>query len=412
MKTNIILLLAACAWIGTGCTAHHHEHSEGEEHHHEHTEAHEHDHSHEHEGHDHHADSHGHIHIGASRSEKHSDDEIILHKKEADAIGLTTKTVRPEAFHEVIKCSGVLSNASGDERTVVAPVSGVVSFGNKSLVEGMAVKNGQPMLSLSAGSLSEGDRSERVRIAYGVARRNYERAEVLVKDRIISQKEFDQIEQEYKNSRMAYEAIGRDSIQGMRVTAPIGGFVKSVLVNEGDYVAEGQPLVQLSKNSRLRLQAEVSERYLNRLPSIVTAKFKMPYEAKVYSLDDMNGRMLGYGRSAAGSFYVPVSFEFDNRANLVSGSYVEVFLVSSPEQNVLIVPQSALAEEQGLYFVYLKEGEEVYKKQEVAIGATDGENVRIVSGVKPGDEVVTRGVYQVRLAANSGVIPEGHSHNH
>ena len=160
------------------------------------------------------------------------------------------------------------------------------------------------------------------------------------------------------------------------------------------------------------MQAEVSERYLNRLPSIVTAKFKMPYEAKVYSLDDMNGRMLGYGRSAAGSFYVPVSFEFDNRANLVSGSYVEVFLVSSPEQNVLIVPQSALTEEQGLYFVYLKEGEEVYKKQEVAIGATDGENVRIVSGVKPGDEVVTRGVYQVRLAANSGVIPEGHSHNH
>ena len=63
-------------------------------------------------------------------------------------------------------------------------------------------------------------------------------------------------------------------------------------------------------------------------------------------------------------------------------------------------------------FVYLRLDEEGYKKQEVTLGDTDGANVRILSGLHEGDRVVTRGVYQVKLAAHSGVIPEGHSHNH
>ena len=114
----------------------------------------------------------------------------------------------------------------------------------------------------------------------------------------------------------------------------------------------------------------------------------------------------------AGGAYVPVVFELDNRGEVVPGACVEVYLRSSAVDNAWVVPVSALTEEQGLYFVYLRLDEEGYKKQEVSIGDTDGANVRILSGLHEGDRVVTRGVYQVKLAANSGVIPEGHSHNH
>ncbi|KAA6327429.1 Multidrug resistance protein MdtA, partial [termite gut metagenome] len=72
----------------------------------------------------------------------------------------------------------------------------------------------------------------------------------------------------------------------------------------------------------------------------------------------------------------------------------------------------ALTEAQGLYFVYLQTGEEAYKKQEVTPGEENGERVRILSGIKPGDRIVTKGVYQVKLAANSSVMPEGHTHSH
>ena len=44
--------------------------------------------------------------------------------------------------------------------------------------------------------------------------------------------------------------------------------------------------------------------------------------------------------------------------------------------------------------------------------ATVGHVVEIVSGITGGEKVVTEGAVFVKLASNSGAIPEGHSHNH
>ena len=94
------------------------------------------------------------------------------------------------------------------------------------------------------------------------------------------------------------------------------------------------------------------------------------------------------------------------------GSYAEVYLLSTPRDNTLTVPLPSVTEEQGLYFVYLQLDEEHYKKQEVELGQGDGHQVEILSGLKEGDQVVTRGVYQVKLAALGSSIPEGHGHSH
>ena len=66
-------------------------------------------------------------------------------------------------------------------------------------------------------------------------------------------------------------------------------------------------------------------------------------------------------------------------------------------ENVLSVPVSALIEEQGVYSVFIRLDEEGYKKQWVTLGANNGSEVQILSGLKPGDEVVTRGAYQIKL---------------
>ena len=49
-------------------------------------------------------------------------------------------------------------------------------------------------------------------------------------------------------------------------------------------------------------------------------------------------------------------------------------------------------------------------KREIVVGASNGEKVRVLSGLKPGDKIVIKGAYQVKLAANSSVVPEGHDH--
>jgi multidrug efflux pump subunit AcrA (membrane-fusion protein) len=54
--------------------------------------------------------------------------------------------------------------------------------------------------------------------------------------------------------------------------------------------------------------------------------------------------------------------------------------------------------------------EDAYKKQEVTVGANDGINTEILSGIKTGDKVVSKGAYHVKLASASSAIPHGHEH--
>lgn len=339
-------------------------------------------------------------------------DEIIFPKEKAEAAGLKTETIQPGDFRQVIKTSGQILSAQGDEVTVVATANGVVSLTNAVVSDGTPVKGGEVLMRISAKNLADGDPTAKLRFEYEAAKKEFVRAENLVKDRIISAKEFEQAKLRYETAKNAYEALaGKVTTQGVAITAPISGFLKNRLVNQGDYVSVGQPLATISQNKRLQLRAEVSERYFKDLSGITSANFKVPYDQKLYQLDELNGRLLSFGKSSAqNSFYLPVTFEFDNIGEIVPGSFTEVYLLSGIRNNVLSVPVSALTEEQGLFFVYLRLDDEGYKKQEVTTGQTNGDRIQILSGVKPGDQVVVKGAYQVKLAATSSVVPEGHSH--
>lgn len=358
-------------------------------------------------------EGHGHEAEGEAK-EAHAAhaDEIVLTPEKAQAAGVQVEEVQPAAFRSVIPTSGQVLAAQGDEATVVAAVSGVVNF-TRSLIEGTQVSAGMALLTVSSQHILEGDPVKRARIAYETAKSEYERAAKLVDKQIVSQKDFNQLKENYENARIAYEALSpsKDG-KGVAVKSPIGGYVKSCLVKEGDYVTVGQPLLTVTQTRRLQLKAEVSERYYAGLKSIVSANFTTTYDDKVYRLDDLKGRLLSYGKSSGdASYYIPVTFEFDNRGDVIPGSFVEVYLLSEERQGVISLPVSAITEEQGLNFVYLQVDAECYKKQEVKLGMNDGCRVEVLSGLKGGEKVVTVGAMHVKLAAAGNTIP-GHTHNH
>lgn len=339
-------------------------------------------------------------------------DEIFFSKEQSEAVGLVVQSIKPELFHEVIRTSGRIQAAQGDEATVVATTNGIVSFPGQSVIEGSAVTRGGTIVTVSAKNLYEGDPVAKAKIAYETALKELKRSEGLIKDKIISAKEFEQTRMRYENARTVYEAQAANvTVAGVKVTSPISGYVKSRLVGEGEYVSVGQPVAVIAQNKRLQLRADVSENYFNALRKITNANFVVSYNNEVYKLSDLNGRLLSFGKASdKTSFYIPVIFEFDNRGDIIPGSYVEVFLLATPENDVLSIPTSALTEEQGVYFVYIQVGEEEFLKREIVVGASNGEKVRVLSGLKPGDKIVIKGAYQVKLAANSSVVPEGHSH--
>lgn len=307
------------------------------------------EHDHATEGHNHEAEGSGHSHEGEcsgehnheaadghNESAKAHSDEIILPKAKAEAAGVKVSVIEPAPFQQVIKTSGQVLAAQGDESVAVATVAGVVSLRGK-VTEGMSVGSGTPLVTISSRNIADGDPVQRARIAYEISKKEYERMKELVKNKIVSDKDFAQAEQSYENARLSYEALSKNhSAIGQSITAPIAGYVKSVLVKEGDYVTIGQPLVSVTQNRRLFLRAEVSEKYYPYLRTISSANFQTPYNNQVYELKALNGRLLSFGKAAGdNSFYVPVTFEFDNKGEVIPGSFVEVFLLSSTMENVL-----------------------------------------------------------------------------
>ena len=372
-------------------------------------------HNHEHEGHDHEhetAEEHaGHNH--ESKATKHSD-EIIFPKAQAAKTTFEVREIQPASFNQVVKTTGQVLAAPGDEAVIVATSNGVVSFSSNKLTEGTKVQKGQSLFQIASKDIAEGDYYTKVKATYEAAKASYDRAEALVKDKIISQKEFESTKLEFENAKTAYNAVSNNkTAKGVSVNAPINGHMKNILVKEGEYITVGQPLATVSQNQRLVLRAEVSQRYYNAMQSVKSANFKTPYDNKVYSLEDLNGRLLSFGKTSnENSFFIPVSFEFDNKGEVIPGSFVEVYLISSPIENTLSIPVSALTNEMGIYYVYVQIDEEGYRKQEVALGANNGKEVQIIKGLHPGDRVVTQGAYQVKMASASGAIPHGHSHEH
>lgn len=399
----LLISLSAC---GSGTShdkhEHAHEHAENEAHAHEHEDAH-----------DHEAEVDGaHVHDEHAEGEAAHGDEIILPPEKAKAAGVVVKDIQPSTFRQVIRTSGEVLAAQGDEATVVATTAGIVSFPTP-MVEGKSVGKGSNLMVVSARNLAEGEPAERARIAYEAAKDEYDRAQKLVDSGIVSKKEFATIKETYENARLGYEAlVSQAGKTGQRILAPISGYVKTCLVKEGDYVTVGQPLMTLTQNRRLFLRAEVSERYYKYLSGVVSANFKTPYDDRVYALDELHGRVLSYGKSTDDSlFYLPITFEFDNRVDVVPGSYVEIYLLSGEMKDVMVLPKTAITEEQGVNFVYLQVDAEGYKKQEVKLGADNGREVQVLSGVHAGDKVVVEGAYHVKLASASNAIP-AHTHEH
>ena len=90
---------------------------------------------------------------------------------------------------------------------------------------------------------------------------------------------------------------------------------------------------------------------------------------------------------------------------------MEIYLLSGEMKDVMVLPKTAITEEQGVNFVYLQVDAEGYKKQEVKLGADNGREVQVLSGVHAGDKVVVEGAYHVKLASASNAIP-AHTHEH
>ena len=352
--------------------------------------------------------------VGHAEEDSHKHDgEIVLSQTQAKEAGIMTETTKAANFMTATLVSGQILSGQGNEQTIAATSAGIVKFADASIAEGTAVKAGQTIAVISAKNIQDGDPMAKAKATYEAAKAEYERAKELAGEKIISQKEFLLIKTQYETARISYEAQAKNSTPtGITAASPIGGYIKSLFVAQGEYVAVGQPIAVVTSCRRLQLRADVPSSLMQILPTVVSANFRMAGSDRVYSLTGMHGRLLSYGRSIAdGSAFVPVTFEFDNIGDIVSGAYAEVWLLSKGQTPTISLPVEAITEEQGSKFVYIQTAADTYVKKEITTGASDGQRIEILKGLEEGEKVVCHGAVTVKLAATSKSIP-GHSHNH
>lgn len=342
---------------------------------------------------------------------------IRFSKEQAWAVDFATELVALRPLGQVIRTAGRVIPAQQDEQVLVAGISGVVGFPEKQLLPGMGVKKSEQLLRISSQGGSDDNFSIRFAEAksrFELARSAYERLKVLAGENVVSTAELERARTEYEVAQAAYQAIVKhNSSEGQTVASPINGEVTSVMVRNGEFVSVGQPLIKLAGAKSQQVQCYVQPRYSQLLDYIIDANIKVGATGTVINLGANTGRIAAAGKSiTADNHLLPVTLEIPYTDKLTNGDFVEVFLLCKPDQSAVAVPQTSILEEQGTHFVIVQHQPESFEKREVKLGGTDGLRVQVVSGLKVGERIVTRGAIYVKMAQSSGKLDAHSGHVH
>ncbi|MBU3927398.1 MAG: efflux RND transporter periplasmic adaptor subunit [Bacteroidetes bacterium] len=362
------------------------------------------------------ADEHDAIHA-AEQIVFSSTNATVFTKEQSWKIDFATEYPKVEPFGQVIKTTAQVQSAQGDETIITAKTNGTVLFTAENVLEGKAVSNGQVLFSISGSDLANNNSAvyfQEVENNYEKAKADYERLTELAKDKIISEKDLLSATNQYENAKANYNNLVKNfSASGQNVASSMNGYIKQVFVQNGQYVEAGQAIVAISQNKTLLLKAEVQQKYASVLASIHSANIRLLQNNETYTLAELNGKIVSFGRNTNNdNFLLPINIQIDNKGNFVSGGFVEVYLKTLTNTLALTIPNAALLEEQGSYFVFVQVHPELFEKREVKVGATDGLKTEIVKGITQQERVVTEGAILVKLAQATGTLDAHSGHNH
>jgi membrane fusion protein (multidrug efflux system) len=294
---------------------------------------------------------------------------------------------------------------------ISADLPGTVSRIN--FESGQPVKQGEILIELDT-------RQERAQLASleaqrDLARVTFSRMQKLVDQGVISRVEYDQATASQKQTEANVGEI-RATIERKTIRAPFSGTLGIRKANVGQYLAAGNPVVQLQALNPIYVNFGV--------PQQVGTQVRTGSNVRV-TAEDLAGKEF-IGRVTAldsvideGTRNVQVQATLSNpQAKLKPGMFVQVELKFGASRHAITLPASAIS--------YAPYGDSVFvitdlkspkgqtyrgvRQQFVKIDGTRGDQVAIVSGVKEGDEVVSSGVFKLRNGAavnvNNKVQPE------
>ncbi len=263
-------------------------------------------------------------------------------------------------------------------------------------------------------------RQERAQLAAVEAERdlagaNYGRMQELVNSGVISRMEYDRATSEHKSTEARVGEI-RATIARKTIRAPFSGILGLRQINLGQYLSAGQAIVSLQSLNPIYVNFGVPQQAVGQVgvgrTLHVTNKDlpNLKFTGRVTALDSVVNE-------ATRNIEVQATL-LNPEGKLRPGMFVEVSVVSGANRPVIAVPASAINSAPYGDSVYVvtdlkDQAGKTYRgvrQQFVKVEGSRGDQVAVVSGLNPGEEVVTSGVFKLRNGAavqvNNKVQPE------
>lgn len=339
---------------------------------------------------------------------------IVFLKEQAWKMDFQTVQAMKTEMYEIIPTSGTWKVAPTDFKSLVAPANGIIEF-NGSLTEGSRVQKGTTLLYVYGGGLTDHNLKNeltKARADFEQTQKALDRKKALRKSGIISLAEYEQAERAFRIAATNYETIQQGfSKKGKALIAPFDGYLKTVLVRNGDYATEGQLLLTLSKAANSLLESRIPANWYTQLDAIQNIWYQ-PSENTWSDLKSTGGMVLSTGKQVSATQPMLAIFaQVNEPVQRPTGSFSAVQIaIGTPELQVA-VPRSALLEHYGAYSVIVQVSGEGFERRPVKVGQNNGKLVAITEGLQAGERVVSQGAFQIKMASLSGSVPaHGHAH--
>jgi RND family efflux transporter MFP subunit len=298
-------------------------------------------------------------------------------------VGLAS--VSRDSLVETLTLTGRLTPRPGGAALLTAPASGVV---RSILVQiGDRVKRGSVVAELDVPELAADARQKEAAAAQ--AERESQRQQRLLQEGITSSR---QAEEAAANAHQAAAgaAASRDLLARTRVTSPISGVVQDVMVQRGERVDAGKPLVQIVSGDTLDLLVPVPASQLGRLhegqpASVVQEGDSTPTMGRVAAVTPGVDSLTNAGAAVV---RIPNSA---GRLHPGAGATAQVRLGVHPD--VLVVPDSAIVLAGDSSVVFVVGPDSIAHQRTVVRGVGDDKRSEVQGNLKAGDQVVTTGAF-------------------
>lgn len=246
---------------------------------------------------------------------------------------------------------------------------------NRKAVE---LRNEQYLDSLGAGTT---DKVRQVELDYNVSKLKLEEDEQkFINEQATADADLKVKELELNIARKTLAETKR-TLDDARIKAPRKAILTYVNTEIGAQVAQGEKVAIVSDLSHFKIEGEIADTYGDRIAAGSRAIVKVGKEELAGTVTDVTPL------SKNGVMSFSVRLEQDNHKRLRSGLKTDVYVLTAVKDSVMRIANGSYYVGPGEYELFVRSGNELLKRK-VQLGDSNYELVEVVSGLKPGDQVV------------------------